>query len=74
VDLCLAADGAAAGWHGDSSVHHVAGGLAVLLAAGGVALTPDGEPLVLGPEAQKRLRFVAASDLASARELLRAVG
>jgi 3'(2'), 5'-bisphosphate nucleotidase len=78
VDLCLVADGSAAGWHDvDRSGSHgydVAGGLAVLLAAGGVALTPDGEPLVLRPEAHGLVRFVAAADAASARDLLRAVG
>jgi 3'(2'), 5'-bisphosphate nucleotidase len=77
VDLCLVADGSAAAWHdvdrSGSHVHGVAGGLAVLLAAGGVALTPDGKPLVLRPDAHERLRFVAAGDDASARELLRAV-
>ena len=40
VDLCLVADGSAAAWHdvdrSGSHVHDVAGGLAVLLAAGGV--------------------------------------
>jgi 3'(2'), 5'-bisphosphate nucleotidase len=78
VDLCLVADGSAGAWHDvDRSGSHgydVAGGLAVLLAAGGVALTPAGEPLVLQPDAHERVRFVAAPDDASARELLRAVG
>jgi len=78
VDLCLVADGSAAAWHdvdrSGSHVYDVAGGLAILLAAGGVALTPDGEPLVLGPHAHELIRFVAAPDVASARELLRAVG
>jgi 3'(2'), 5'-bisphosphate nucleotidase len=78
VDLCLVADGSAAAWHdvdrSGSHVYDVAGGLAVLLAAGGVALSPDGTPLVLRPDAHEPVRFVAAPDDASARELLRAVG
>ncbi|MCW2635255.1 MAG: suhB [Blastococcus sp.] len=78
IDLCLVADGSAAGWHdvdrSGSHVHDVAGGLAVLLAAGGVALTPDGDPLVLRPDAHELVRFVAAPDVVAARELLRAVG
>ena len=78
VDLCLVADGSAAAWHdvdrSGSHVYDVAGGLAVLLAAGGVALTESGEPLVLTPHALELVRFVAAPDAASARELLRAVG
>jgi 3'(2'), 5'-bisphosphate nucleotidase len=78
VDLCLVADGSAATWHdvdrSGSHVYDVAGGLAVLLAAGGVALTPDGEPVRLRPDAQEPVRFVAAPDVRSARELLRAVG
>lgn len=78
VDLCLVADGSAAAWHdidrSGSRVHDVAGGLAVLLAAGGVALAPDGQPLVLPPDAHEVVRFVAAPDDASARDLLRAIG
>jgi 3'(2'), 5'-bisphosphate nucleotidase len=78
VELCLVADGSAAAWHdldrGGSYVHDVAGGLAVLLAAGGAALTRDGEPLVLMPERNARVRFVAASGDAAARELLAALG
>ena len=77
VDLCLVADGAAAAWrdvdrHG-THVHDVAGGLAVLLAAGGAALTTEGRPLVLRPDAGARIRFVAAADEALARSLLDAV-
>jgi 3'(2'), 5'-bisphosphate nucleotidase len=78
VDLCLVADGSAAAWHdvdrSGSHVHDVAGGLAVLLAAGGVALAPDGKALELRPDVHERVRFVAARDDASARDLLRAVG
>jgi 3'(2'), 5'-bisphosphate nucleotidase len=55
-------------------VHDVAGGLAVLLAAGGAALTRDGEPVALVPERNARLRFVAAADDRAARELLAGVG
>ena len=77
VDLCLVADGAAAAWHdGDRAgahVHDVAGGLAVLLAAGGAALTADGAPVVLEPDTVARIRFVAAADEALARTLLDAV-
>ncbi len=78
VDLCLVADGSAAAWHdvdrSGSHVYDVAGGLAVLLAAGGVALTESGDPLTLTPHPHELVRFVAAPDAASARELLRAVG
>lgn len=78
VDLCLVADGSAAAWldvdRSGSHVYDVAGGLAVLLAAGGVALRADGEPLLLEPHAHDLIRLVAAPDAASARELLRAIG
>jgi 3'(2'), 5'-bisphosphate nucleotidase len=78
VDLCLVADGAAAAWHDvdrhGTHVHDVAGGLAVLLAAGGAALTAEGRPLVLRPDTVARIRFVAAADEALARSLLDAVG
>jgi 3'(2'), 5'-bisphosphate nucleotidase len=77
IDLCLVADGAAAAWHdvdrSGSHVHDVAGGLAVLLAAGGVALTPDGEPLVLRPDTGELIRLVAASSDDAARDLLAAL-
>jgi 3'(2'), 5'-bisphosphate nucleotidase len=75
IDLCLVADGSAAGWHdldhGGSRVHDLAGGLAVLLAAGGVALTDDGALVTLEPRSAARIRFAAAGDDQSARELLR---
>ena len=78
IDLCLVADGSAAAWHdldrSGSHVHDVAGGLAVLLAAGGAALLPDGEPVRLTPDTQMRLRFVAASSDQAARDLLAALG
>jgi 3'(2'), 5'-bisphosphate nucleotidase len=74
VDLCLVADGSAGAWHdldrSGTHVHDVAGGLAVLLAAGGVALTPDGEPLVLRPDTERLFRFVAAPTGEAAKELL----
>ncbi|CCG01636.1 inositol monophosphatase family protein [Blastococcus saxobsidens] len=78
VDLCLVADGSASAWHdldrSGTHVHDVAGGLAVLLAAGGVALTGDGRPLRLDPDTATKIRFVAASSAAEAEELIRAVG
>jgi 3'(2'), 5'-bisphosphate nucleotidase len=78
IDLCLVADGSAAAWHdldrSGSHVHDVAGGLAILLAAGGAALTPDGGPVVLGPDTGSRFRFVAAASDAAGRDLLAAVG
>ncbi|MGY2085227.1 inositol monophosphatase family protein [Blastococcus sp. SYSU DS0539] len=78
VDLCLVADGSAAAWHdldrGGTHVHDVAGGLAVLRAAGGVALTGDGRPLSLAPDTEGRIRFAAAADDAAARELIAALG
>jgi 3'(2'), 5'-bisphosphate nucleotidase len=76
-DICLVADGSAAGWHDvdrtGTYVHDVAGGLAVLFAAGGAALTPDGRPLEIEPDTVTKIRFVAAGDEQSARELLAAV-
>ncbi|MFL5887463.1 MAG: inositol monophosphatase family protein [Solirubrobacteraceae bacterium] len=78
VDLCLVADGSAAAWHdvdrGGTHVHDVAGGLAVLAAAGGVALTEDGEPLVLRPDTETLIRLVAAGNEKTARAVLGAVG
>jgi 3'(2'), 5'-bisphosphate nucleotidase len=78
VDLCLVADGSAAAWHdldrSGTHVHDVAGGLAVLLAAGGVALTADGAPLRLEPDTVTKIRFAAASSVAEAEELIGAVG
>ena len=78
VDLCLVADGSAGAWHdldrGGTHVHDVAGGLAVLLAAGGAALTDDGRPLRLSPDTATKIRFVAASSAVAAEELIRAVG
>ncbi|TYP86166.1 inositol monophosphatase family protein [Blastococcus xanthinilyticus] len=78
VDLCLVADGSAAAWHdldrSGTHVHDVAGGLAVLLAAGGVAVTDDGAPLRLAPDTERKIRFVAAPTAADADELIRAVG
>jgi 3'(2'), 5'-bisphosphate nucleotidase len=77
IDLCLVADGAAAAWHdvdrSGTHVHDVAGGLAVLLAAGGVALTPDGEPLELRPDTEQLIRLVAAPSTRAAQELLAAL-
>lgn len=73
LDQCLVADGSADAWHdldrGGTHVHDVAAGLAVLLAAGGVALAPDGSPLRLAPDTETLIRFAAASDEAVAREL-----
>jgi 3'(2'), 5'-bisphosphate nucleotidase len=78
VEICLVADGSAAGWHdldrSGTHVHDVAGGLAVLAAAGGVALTADGEPVRLVPDTEAKLRFAAAGTAATARELIDAVG
>jgi len=75
IDLCLVADGSAAAWHdldrGGSRVHDLAGGLAVLLAAGGAAVTVDGGPIILEARSDARLRFVAAGTERAARELLR---
>jgi 3'(2'), 5'-bisphosphate nucleotidase len=74
IDLCLVADGSAAAWHdldrGGSRVHDLAGGLAVLLGAGGTALTPDGVPVALQPRSDARIRFVAAGGDQAARDLL----
>ncbi|RBY91957.1 inositol monophosphatase [Blastococcus sp. TF02-8] len=78
VDLCLVADGAAAAWHdldrSGTHVHDVAGGLAVLLAAGGAALDADGRPLRLEPDTERLIRFVAASSSEEATALIAAVG
>ena len=74
VDVCLVADGAAGAWQNldrsGTHVHDVAGGLALLAAAGGVALDPDGEPLQLRPDTETLIRFVAAGTDERARELL----
>ena len=76
VELCLVADGSAAAWHdldrSGAHVHDVAGGLALLAAGGGVALTPDGAELLLHPDTEGRIVFVAAECRATAEELLRA--
>lgn len=78
IDLCLVADGAAAAWHDvdrqGTYVHDIAAGLAVLLAAGGSALTDTGGPVVLRPGTGARIRFVAAADEQGARSLLAALG
>jgi 3'(2'), 5'-bisphosphate nucleotidase len=75
VDVCLVADGAAGAWQNldrsGTHVHDVAGGLALLAAAGGVALGPDGELLRLRPDTETLIRFVAAGTEERARELLR---
>ncbi|MGY1809861.1 inositol monophosphatase family protein [Blastococcus sp. SYSU D00669] len=74
VELCLVADGSAAAWHdldrGGTHVHDVAGALALLAAAGGVALTPDGAELRLRPDTEQLFRFVAAGTPADAEKLL----
>ena len=67
IDLCLVADGSAAAWHdvdrSGSHVHDVAGGLAVLLAAGrSRAHRRTASRCVLTPRhAAARVRFVAAA-------------
>jgi 3'(2'), 5'-bisphosphate nucleotidase len=77
IDLCLVADGSAAAWHdvdrSGTHVHDAAGGLAVLLAAGGAVLTADGRPLELRPDSDAKIRLVAASSEAAARDLLSAL-
>ncbi len=77
VEVCLVADGSAAAWHdldrAGTHVHDVAGGLAVLAAAGGVALTADGEPLRLHPDTGMLIRFAAAGTAETAHELIAAV-
>ncbi len=77
VELCLVADGSAAAWHdidrSGTHVHDVAGALAVLAAAGGIALTPDGSEVTLRPDTDRKMRFVAASSREAAADLLRAV-
>jgi 3'(2'), 5'-bisphosphate nucleotidase len=77
VELCLVADGSAAAWHdidrSGTHVHDVAGGLAVLRAAGGVALAPDGSEVTLHPDTQTTMRLVAACSPEAAAELLRCV-
>ncbi|WP_448611508.1 inositol monophosphatase family protein [Geodermatophilus sp. URMC 60] len=75
VDVCLVADGAAGAWQNldrsGTHVHDVAGGLALLAAAGGVALGSDGAPLRLRPDTETLIRFVAAGTEERARALLR---
>ena len=76
VELCLVADGSAAAWHdidrSGAHVHDVAGALAVLTAAGGVALTPEGTAVTLRPDTSAKMRFVAASSIHHAAALLAA--
>lgn len=76
IDLCLVADGSAAAWHdvdrSGTHVHDAAGGLAVLLGAGGAALTDQGVPWELHPDTEAKVRLVAAASEAAARELLAA--
>jgi 3'(2'), 5'-bisphosphate nucleotidase len=54
-------------------VHDVAGGLAVLTAAGGVAVTADGRDLLLEPHTEQLIRFVAAGTREQAAALVAAV-
>jgi 3'(2'), 5'-bisphosphate nucleotidase len=54
-------------------VHDVAGGLAVLAAAGGVAVTADGGELLLEPHTDDLIRFVAAGTREDAEALRAAV-
>ena len=74
VDLCLVADGSAGAWHdldrNGTHVHDVAGALAVLVAAGGVVLDPDGQRLELLPDTEGLIRFVAAANHDTATGLL----
>lgn len=74
VDLCLVADGSAGAWHDldrdGTHVHDVAGALAVLVAAGGVVLDPDGQRLELRPDTEGLIRFVAAANHDTATGLL----
>jgi 3'(2'), 5'-bisphosphate nucleotidase len=77
VDVCLVADGSAAAWHNldrsGTHVHDVAGGLAILAAAGGVAVTGDGQDLLLEPHTEQLIRFVAAGTREEAAALAAAV-
>lgn len=76
VDLCLVASGAAAAWHdldrSGTHVHDVAGGLAVLAAAGGVVVDPEGAHLPLRPDTVTLIRFAAAADRVTADRLVAA--
>ncbi|MGY1705531.1 inositol monophosphatase family protein [Geodermatophilus sp. SYSU D00697] len=78
VELCLVADGSAGAWHdldrSGTHVHDVAGALAVLTAAGGVALTADGAPVRLSPDTDALIRFVAAGTAEDAAELVATMG
>jgi fructose-1,6-bisphosphatase/inositol monophosphatase family enzyme len=75
ADLCLVADGSAGAWHdldrSGTHVHDVAGGLALLLAAGGAVLDADGGPLRLRPDTEALIRFVAAATPEDAERLRR---
>jgi 3'(2'), 5'-bisphosphate nucleotidase len=77
VDVCLVGDGSAAAWHNldrsGTHVHDVAGGLAVVAAAGGVAVTADGADLLLEPHTEQLIRFVAAGTREEAAALAAAV-
>jgi 3'(2'), 5'-bisphosphate nucleotidase len=69
--------GSAAAWHdidrSGTHVHDVAGALAVLASAGGVALDPQGRPVTLRPDTATTIRFVAASSEDAAIALLSSV-
>ena len=54
-------------------VHDVAGGLAILAAAGGVAVTADGRDLLLEPHTEQLIRFVAAGTREEAAALAAAI-
>jgi fructose-1,6-bisphosphatase/inositol monophosphatase family enzyme len=77
VDLCLVGDGSAAAWHNldrsGTHVHDVAGALAVVAAAGGVAVTADGRDLLLEPHTEQLIRFVVAGTREEAAALVAAV-
>jgi 3'(2'), 5'-bisphosphate nucleotidase len=54
-------------------VHDVAGALAVVAAAGGVAVTADGRDLLLEPHTEQLIRFVVAGTREEAAALVAAV-
>ena len=74
VDLCRVANGSAGAFvdlrRAISQAHDLAASLAILAAAGGAALGPEGEPITLTPDPHRAYHLVAAANQAQARTLL----
>ncbi|HEX6487437.1 MAG TPA: inositol monophosphatase family protein [Candidatus Dormibacteraeota bacterium] len=73
MDVCGVADGSVGGFDGsrlgEIYAQDVAAALAILAGAGGLAATPDGEPVRLEPDPKRQLRIIAAADEAGLNAL-----